>query len=46
MKGTISTFSCNPASNGFSVTNLYTRVLSGEDLTESAESSGTYQGDF
>lgn len=45
MKGTISTFNCNPPGNGFSVTNLYTRGLNGEDLTESAESSGSYQWD-
>ena len=45
MKGTISTFSCNPASNGFSVTTLYTRGLNGEDLTELVMSGGNYQWD-
>ena len=45
MKGTISTFTCNPASDGFSVTTLYTRGLNGEDLTELTESSGSYQWD-
>jgi len=42
IKGTIATFNCNPASNGFTVTNVYVRGLNGEELTET---NGSLQWD-
>ena len=41
-KGTISSFSCNQSSNGFSATNGYVVGLAGEQLTETNGTGGWY----
>ena len=42
IKGTIATFNCNPAGNGFTPTSVYVRGLNGKELTET---NGSFQWD-
>jgi RHS repeat-associated protein len=42
-KGTISTFSCNTTSNGFTATTAYLLGPSGEQMTEMTNNAGTWQ---